>query len=270
MEIQNDAQRSLTRRELAALRRLRTLGSLECWRPDILMKIILDIDSLFFNGRLRNNIAVRWCIEPHKLAVAYCHAPISPYKRPWVGLNVPHIIAPDRTANDCLMVMMHELCHAILRVFCDSVTEQGVATVDRSPFNPDRGHGVSFELVMGSVQARLGQTRYCRMTKKAGDKGGTVPRDTPLYAYWVCAGGYRASHERERQSEKALRAKSRGQASELQGKPSTSAGWGPLGAFRRHRTQLRWRNFPWKRTYSHSGPKISGNGFWRYYGSSHS
>lgn len=209
----NNPSRPLSTAELAALQRLRELGQLSHWRPDMMMKVILDLDVLFFKEMLRKNIAIRWVIRPHRPALAYCSAPEEKKRRTTISFNIPHLIQSERTANEALMVVIHEMCHAILFVLCGP--KKDVATVDRVPWNLDKGHSTSFEMIMASVQARLGRTRYCHLTKKAGQLGGTVARGTPLDSYWRVAGGYRASDKHERHNEKALQQASSNQERRL-------------------------------------------------------
>ena len=71
LRFENDPNKPLTKKQHGAYERLRSLGKMTAWKPDILAKIFLDIDELLFGAMLRDNIALRWCIEPENTAVAY-------------------------------------------------------------------------------------------------------------------------------------------------------------------------------------------------------
>ena len=138
MEEYNDPARPLSSQQLEALRRLKGLGDLTSWRPDILIKVFPDIDVLLFGGYLRDNIAFRWTFEEDLSATAYCsppgqlvHSQVTT-ARVSVSLNVPYIVHRDFCVNEALETVIHELCHAILSIFCFGPGRQGdVATIQR-------------------------------------------------------------------------------------------------------------------------------------------
>ena len=72
LRFHNDPRNPLNPKQMRAYQRLKTLGKLNHWQPDIMIKIIFDLDAFLFAGVLKDNIAVRWGIEMDSPAVAYC------------------------------------------------------------------------------------------------------------------------------------------------------------------------------------------------------
>ena len=201
LRFDNDPQRPLLPRQKSAYERLRALGELDRWQPDILFKIFLDLDTLLFTGILKHNVALRWCVEPHTSAVGYTsyvgrRFQGVPAQRTAISINVPFIVSKEYSIHDVTTVLIHEMCHAILMVCCaDSVQKKkqqlDVATVDRMLSSSDISHALAFEQVMATVQGRLGLTRFACMTKGGNDFRGTVSKASALGKYWKVAGGFR-------------------------------------------------------------------------------
>lgn len=55
-----DPKRLLYRHEVEALHRLSQARWDQHWSPDIIVKVLPDIDAAFFNNRLRGNLVVFW------------------------------------------------------------------------------------------------------------------------------------------------------------------------------------------------------------------
>lgn len=141
----NDPSQPLNQRQLKALTRLRDLGKLDHWRPDILMKIFLDLDVLLFGGYLEGNVALRWTIEKSLPAIAYCAPPGAqtcggPSRRTGIFLNLPYIVEEKMCVNEAINTLIHESMHAILSVFCARPYGEGdVATVQRHLPQQEKG-----------------------------------------------------------------------------------------------------------------------------------
>ncbi len=57
----NRLDRKLSSTELAAIQRLReAIEDHRPWTPDIVIKAFHDLDTIFFLGRLRNNVKIQW------------------------------------------------------------------------------------------------------------------------------------------------------------------------------------------------------------------
>lgn len=180
----NDPQRPLPRRAKEALRRLQALGTLDRWHGDIFLKIVLDIDDLFFNRNLRENVCFRWVCEPEKSCLAYCNprANGDPCHRVSVNFNVPHLVQPHHDVHEAIMIVIHEMIHAYTCVHCDGGKLLDSATVDRAAWlargAPSKGfqqvgHGVAFARCLKAIQARIGPTRNLYMQYLAGMPGGS-------------------------------------------------------------------------------------------------
>ena len=66
-------ERDAARRIRHALENIGNLESLKGWTPDLMIKMIPDIDLVFFGGRLLGNVIVKWA-DTESFAMQ-CHSP---------------------------------------------------------------------------------------------------------------------------------------------------------------------------------------------------
>lgn len=142
----NDPNRPLSPKQQRACKYLKSVGDLPSWRPRLVAKMFLDIDDLLFASMLRDNIALRWGIEPETTPVGYTVPPGQVVqgnytKRTAVVLNASLLMQETMTVHHAIEVLIHEFCHAILFVMCWSPYEDrhDVGTMDRN------GYGVKIK-----------------------------------------------------------------------------------------------------------------------------
>lgn len=200
LERYNDPDQPLNENAKAALGRLQDLGNLDRWHGDTFMKIFLDIDDLFFNRNIRDNVYVCWTCEPEKPALAYSTGVgRKGCPRVTIAFNIPHLVTPEVDVHEAIQVVIHEMCHAYLDIHCDSKEFLDSPTVDFREFlrrgatgdaHAQMVHSTSFVRCANAIQRRLGPTRYLYMAKVAGQSGGTVALGTPLRSIWDKFGGF--------------------------------------------------------------------------------
>ncbi|KAI9725228.1 MAG: hypothetical protein M1828_003409 [Chrysothrix sp. TS-e1954] len=193
LEEHNDPRRRLTNDEKAALRRLQDLGKLPMWRADIMFKIFLDCDLIFFAGRLKHNVYLKCIIDPHMNAGGLTYPAGGAGVRVTIAFPFGPTIEKTSVVHEVIGTLLHEMCHAVLSVYCG--WEGAVTTLDarkeRAQPKFDAGHAEAFTRVMYAVQRRLGPTRYIRLGHKMYEPGGTVDIYSELGQDWMKRGGFR-------------------------------------------------------------------------------
>lgn len=121
----NDEKRAPPQEELIIIRRLTNAihDATKDMRfaPDLLIKTAADLDRVFFGGRLRGNILVKWVgiIEGY---YGFCRS--HKHGQPRIELNAEIFLIPSwRKYNPVVIMfstMLHEMCHAYERVRCPS------------------------------------------------------------------------------------------------------------------------------------------------------
>ena len=150
----NNLEREPTSHEVAAIARVHAALSIENWHPDVAIKTFHDLDTIFFNGRLRGNVCICWCdgrkryqvstqdlsnmINSNRmksldeplasgqnkaiivsLGVTYCDG--YPPGQCRIKLNAGSILPKGKPGSlsswaQMWAVLMHEMCHAYDRV----------------------------------------------------------------------------------------------------------------------------------------------------------
>ena len=120
----NSSSRQPTWDECVATTRLRDLFTYydDRWTPDIAIKCFYDLDLIFFNGRLRNNVTIRWrsphAFAPHVKRGEFALGKTVETVRPGqvaMMLHAVHLLEGDvirKPWKYMWATMLHEMCHA--------------------------------------------------------------------------------------------------------------------------------------------------------------
>lgn len=122
--VHNALGRDLSRGEYDAIRRLETMIrgvfiESKDWAPDLIIKAFIDLDRVFFLGRLRGHVHVQWKSAssfpeptPRRLTMGVT-TPLGGGKAR-IRLNADAIFASTRmsTFKEMWRTMLHEMCHA--------------------------------------------------------------------------------------------------------------------------------------------------------------
>ncbi len=143
-----------------ALARLRLAAWDPRWGPDVIIKALQDIDTVFFNSRLRGNVKVHWCNSNNESIRG--HLPrvprglMSPGERKGqctVFLNADTIFAKQNPCKQMWRTTLHELVHAYVYV-----TSGGKLINDITPYDDYRSfrkhHGWDFCWLLTHVHQR--------------------------------------------------------------------------------------------------------------------
>ncbi len=147
----NDEKRAPPQEELIIIRRLKNAihDAKKDMRfaPDLLIKTVADLDRVFFRGRLRGNIIVKWV---EKIEGCYGTCGSQERGQPKIELSAESLLLRGwRRYNPVDLMfstMLHEMCHAYERVRCPS----------RKGVNGRKGgHDVHFATKMRVIHDRV-------------------------------------------------------------------------------------------------------------------
>ncbi len=166
--------------QAAALDRLQGLSNLTRWGGDVAIKAFNDLDVIFFMGRLRGNIYLRWSDKKDTGASQWLGLTL------FAGLIAPRITIQLSTTylkdircslRDVWSTLIHEMIHAYLFLM---VGEDAVGDdIGGIPM-----HGPCFEACINALQSRIGSPKYIKLSLTYE---GTGPK----------RGGYRRIHDVE-------------------------------------------------------------------------
>ena len=148
----NRLSREPSSAELAAIQRLREALEVEdhLWSPDIVIKAFHDLDIIFFNGRLRNNVQFQWKtpeafiphVQPDDFALGATNR-TGRVGQMSIILNAHNLLFRNVIQKPRMQVWstaLHEMCHAY----------EGV----RAQTGMQPGHQKDFDLKIQAVHER--------------------------------------------------------------------------------------------------------------------
>jgi len=146
-------------REEEALERLEDLQhATDHFGKDVVFKVFDDIDTVFFAGKLSQNVHLSWADcpggrrAPHAAGVT-CATGLEA-RRVAIQLDNKILQLPTTRLRDVWAVLIHEMVHAFLRV----------VAIDPSDWDdPDPGHGRHFRRCMAAVQKGLGGKEFIEL-----------------------------------------------------------------------------------------------------------
>ena len=132
----NDEKRATPQKELDIIRALAMAiqDATKNFRfgPDLIIKATADLDRVFFGGRLRGHIVVKWVDQTgrHESTRGTCRQ--SQYGQALIELSATNILlrkwtgVGDNPATQMFATLLHEMCHAYEHVRCPSIHRQRV------------------------------------------------------------------------------------------------------------------------------------------------
>ncbi|KAI9816596.1 MAG: hypothetical protein M1827_001728 [Pycnora praestabilis] len=157
----------LTPEQVAALDRLTALSQVGRWGPDVVIKTFDDLDLVFFRGKLRGNIYLRWTSpqptsserrdQRHSLGTTWSYRSLAGCPRIAIELSSEILTRQEMSLRDVWSTLLHEMCHAYLGHLNDYCEDDK----DDDMSNP--GHGRYFQKCIRAVQSRLGGSRWIRL-----------------------------------------------------------------------------------------------------------
>lgn len=161
----NDLKRQVPSEEQAAIDRLLDLiknveGGWE-WGPDIAIKCFADLDLVFFGGKLRGNVRVKWisCAKSTRYRVLRVQESFGLTEHPRIFerghcciiLNTDTLLNDDRSLlwfRAMFSTLLHEMCHAYEHVMCPR---------HWLSIGGEEAHGENFCARISAVHRRAGQ-----------------------------------------------------------------------------------------------------------------
>lgn len=145
--LRSDAQRK-------AIWHLQRAATSKVWNSGIIFEIFHDIDTLFFQGKLKGNVYLFWFEIQVRHNSAGITIPSPGFKRHrtskvTIALSSSVLSLPRTTARDVIYALTHEMLHAYFLVCCgdEGSREEG----------PDPHHGEWFRYVWSRISRILGQ-----------------------------------------------------------------------------------------------------------------
>lgn len=169
LESRADPRSHLTELRRVAIRNLRTLVPYfgdPVEDKSMVFKIFNDLDLVFFDGTLRNNI----CLQVKRFDPKY---PADTWTRGFhslrvcIRLNVFYLdgkLRPRRKLSIVIRSMLHEMCHAYLFVHCGPDAEEQYVKRSEKLYDKKHGskagHGIHFPRCSREVQRRLDTCKW--------------------------------------------------------------------------------------------------------------
>ena len=150
---------------LSALKRLENAMWSKTWGPDIILKGAHDLDTAFFNGKLRENFGVQWGTTASMMrdvgrpvigslygTTHFGYPSTDSAATCMITLNSDTIF-DDEDPNELMWhVLVHELVHAYIDIFYDSLKPLPFDVAQGERYND--GHGFHFRFILNLIYLR--------------------------------------------------------------------------------------------------------------------